>query len=51
VVTVGLTYGDHLVGVSNDGDEKALKAAGEVVAKKMLKWAKANRARIRAGGR
>ena len=51
VVTVGLTYADQLFGVSNDGDEKSLKAAGEVVAKKVLKWAKANRARIRAGGR
>ncbi len=49
VVTVGLTYGDHLFGISNDGDEKSLKAAAEVVAKKILKWTTANVARIRAG--
>jgi hypothetical protein len=48
VVTVGLTYGDHLVGFSNDGDEKSLKAAGEIVAKKILKWVKVNLARVRA---
>jgi hypothetical protein len=48
VVTVGLTYGDQLFGVSNDGDEKSLKAAGERVAKTMLRWLRANRARIRA---
>jgi hypothetical protein len=51
VVTVGLTYADQLFGVSNDGDEKSLRAAGEAVAKKVLQWAKANRARIRAGGK
>jgi hypothetical protein len=48
VVTVGLTYGNHLFGVSNDGDEKSLKAAGEAVAKSIVRWLKANRARIRA---
>jgi hypothetical protein len=38
-----------LFGVSYDGDEKPLKAAGEAAAaKNRLIWLKANRARIRA---